>query len=1063
MEIPLKRYLKLNLYLGWALFLLASAVYILTSEPTTSFWDCGEYIATAYKLQVGHPPGAPLFQMLGRFFSLFAFGDTSQVARMVNTLSALSSGLTIAFLFWTITMLARKIVPPFNTITRGRMLTILGSGLAGALAYTFSDSFWFSAVEGEVYAMSSLFTAMTFWAILKWDTVADEPHSSRWIILITLLIGLSIGVHLLNLLAIPAVLLVFYFKKYSNVNWKGISLVILISFVIVAVILYGIIPEVVMLFANTELFFVNTLGLPFNSGTIFFALVLTTLIVSGLMFTHSPEPLWKQVTLALAAVLFILFMLETKSGGDFFVRLLTSGAFILLFYYLRKRKELINAILLGFTFILIGYSSFIMLVIRSNANTPINENSPKDAISLLAYLNREQYGSTPLFYGNYYNAPVIGREDGKPVYARDDEKGRYIVWDNRKGTIPEYDPDYMTIFPRMWNSQENSYIENYKNWAGIRNDPENKKIPTFGQNLRFFFRYQVSNMYFRYLFWNFVGRQNDRQNFYGDILNGNWLSGLDFLDEARLGPQQLPGSMKSEARNTFFFFPLIFGLLGLYHHFKRNHRDGLVVLLLFLMTGLAIVVYLNQQSPQPRERDYAYAASFYAFAIWIGLSVPALAEYLRKKLPDKLSALLSVAIVVLLVPVIMAAQGWNSHDRSGRYTALEVARAYLQTCAPNAILFTNGDNDTFPLWYAQEVEGFRTDVRVCNLSLFNTDWYIEQMAMKVYDSEPLPITLPRSIYKSGSHDYTFLLEQESIKEHVEVKELLDIIKKDEKRLQIKTEAGPVDYFPTKKFRITVDPDAVVRHGLVSAEEKDRITHLEWTINRSGLSKAYLMMLDILAHNNWERPVYYVTTTGSEAYLGLEDYLRQEGLAYRLVPVKYGRGEDRQPKGVNMDAMYDNLMNKFEFSVLEPGIYIDEDNYRMSSTYRSTYASLVRALLSENKLDSAVAVSDRIMEMIPDRVVPLNYFNIIFGEAYFTAGATDKGNPVFDRLLAIQEEQLDYFFSFPEDLWPAVRFDAEQCMAIMHTMARTAEKTGQQEMAQKIQESLDLYYDLYMGQ
>lgn len=1053
---------KLNTLTGWILFLLASLVYVLTSEPTTSFWDCGEYIATAYKLQVGHPPGAPLFQLMGRFFSLFAFGDTSQVARMINAMSALSSGLTIAFLFWSITMLAKKIVAATGELTQPRILTILGSGIAGALAYTFSDSFWFSAVEGEVYAMSSLFTAMTFWAILKWETVAHEHHAYRWIILIALLIGLSIGVHLLNLLAIPAVALVYYFRNRPNPSWKGIILLLLLSFVIVAVILYGIIPEIAMLFANTELLFVNTLGLPFNSGTVFFALVLVSVVVSGIMYTLKTEKVWQQVALALSAVLILLFMLETRSAGDFFIRLLAVSAFVTLFYYWRKRKELINVILLSFTFILIGYSSFFLLIIRSNANTPINENSPKNAISLLAYLNREQYGSTPLFYGNYYNAPVIGREDGKPVYARDDGKGKYVIRDDRKGTIPVYDPGYMTLFPRMWNSQDQGYIENYKRWAGITNDPENKKLPTFGQNLRFFFRYQVGNMYFRYLFWNFVGRQNDRQNDYGDVLNGNWISGINFLDEARLGPQQRPESMQSPSRNTFYFLPLLFGILGLYYHFKKNEKDALVVLLLFIMTGLAIVVYLNQQSPQPRERDYAYAASFYAFTIWIGLSVAAVTAYLQKKLPPRWSAILATSGVILLVPVIMAAQGWKDHDRSGRYTALEVAKAYLDSCAPNAVLFTNGDNDTFPLWYAQEVEGYRTDVRVCNLSLFNTDWYIEQMLRKAYDSEPLPLTLPVELYRNGSHDYTVLYEQENIKDHVEVAELFSIIKNDDKRLQINTEMGPIDYFPTRKFRITVDPEDVIRSGTVGPEQAGMITDLEWTINRSGLTKAYLMMMDLLAHNNWERPVYYVTTTGSESYLGLEDYFRLEGLAYRLVPVRYGRTTDRQSKGIDLDVMYDNLMNKFEFNVNDPGIYINEDNYRMISTFRSSYSRLAGALMDDNRLDSAVRVCDRIMEMIPDRVEPLSYYNITIGEVYYSAGEIEKGRAIFDRLLEIQSEQLDYFFSFPPDFRPALQFNIEQNLAIIHSMTRSAERLGQEELREQIQGVMDIYYGLYVG-
>lgn len=1059
----LQNYQKLNLYLGWALFIFASAVYILTSEPTASFWDCGEYIATAYKLQVGHPPGAPLFQLLGRFFSLFAFGDTAQVARMINIMSALSSGLTIAFLFWSVTLLARKIVRPQQAMDAGRMLVIFGSGVAGALAYTFSDSFWFSAVEGEVYAMSSLFTAMTFWAILKWESVAGEPHSYRWIILIALLIGLSIGVHLLNLLAIPAVIFVFYFKNYKNPDWKRILLVLGLSFVLVAVILYGIIPEIVSLFANTELFFVNTLGMPFNAGTLFFALVLVGLILSGLMYTLGNRPGWTWASLALSGILLLLFMLETRSVGAFFIRLIAAAAVVLLFYFWRRNKPLINAVLLGLTFILIGYSSFFLLVIRSNANTPINENSPKDAISLLAYLNREQYGSTPLFYGAYYNAEVVGRKDGNPVYARDDSKGKYVIWDDRKGLEPEYDRRYMTIFPRMWNNQDDEYIENYKLWAGIKGDPENKKIPTFNQNLKFFFKYQVGNMYFRYLFWNFVGKQNDRQNYYGDLLNGNWLSGIGFLDANRLGPQKLPDSLKSGARNTFFYLPLIFGLLGMYYHFRKNYKDGLVVTLLFVMTGLAIVVYLNQQAPQPRERDYAYAASFYAFAIWIGLSVAAVADYMEKKLSRRLSALLAPAAVVLLVPVIMGAKGWDDHDRSGRYTALEVAKSYLESCQPNAILFTNGDNDTFPLWYAQEVEGFRTDVRVCNLSLLSTDWYIDQMLRKAYESEPLPIDLPREIYRNGAHDFTFLVERDNITEYVEVRDLFDIMLMDEKKLQINTDFGPMDYFPTKKFRITVDPEAALKHGAVRPEEAGMIGDLEWNIRRSGLSKAYLVMLNMLANNNWERPVYYVTTTGSEAYLGLEDYLRLEGLAYRLVPVRFGRDESGQPKGVNTMVMYDNLMNKFEFNVTRPGIYINEDNSRMATTFRSTYSRLARALADEGRMEQAVQVCDRIMAMVPDKVLPLGYFSLPVGEVYCRAGEEEKGRYVLQRLAEIQDDELEYFFSFPDKLVGGVQFEIRQCLAVLQEVERVAGEVGQEDVRQSVGEQLDLYRKLYFGE
>jgi MFS family permease len=1055
-------YKKLNRIIGFALFGLASLIYILTSEPTTSFWDCGEYIATAYKLQVGHPPGAPIFQLLGRFFSLFAFGDTSMVARMINTMSALSSGLTIAFLFWTITMLARKLFSS-TAMDKARMIAIFGSGVAGALAFTFSDSFWFSAVEGEVYAMSTLFTAMTFWAILKWEAVAGESHSYRWLILIAYLIGISIGVHLLNLLAIPAVTFVFFYKNYKIPGWKGFFIALAISFVLVAIILYGVVPEIVSLFANTELFFVNKLGLPFNSGTFFFLLLLIALVVTGILYTTSDKKIYPRLIIGMAVVLALLFMLETSSAGNFFGRLLAAAAIVGVFYYWRNRKALLNGVLIAFTFILIGYSSFFMLVIRSNANPPIDENNPENAISLLSYLNREQYGSFPIVYGQYYNAPLTDRKDGKPVYGRDGKSDKYVVIDSREGTEPVYDPDYMTIFPRMWNNQEDRYIEDYKRWAGIANDPENKHIPTFGENLRYFFRYQINHMYIRYFLWNFAGRQNDNQGMYGDILNGNWLSGINFLDNSRLGPQDdIPGSLANSARNTFFFLPLLFGIFGLYHHFKKNTKDATVVMLLFIMTGVAITVYLNQHSPQPRERDYAYAASFYAFTIWIGLSVTWLFELLSRKISHQVAAMVSTGTVILLVPVVMMAQGWNDHDRSGRYTALETAKNYLNSCAPNAILFTNGDNDTFPLWYAQEVEGIRTDVRICNLSLLNTDWYIDQMLRKAYNSDPLPFSLPRELYRNGSHDVTYLVEQESLTEYVEVKDLFDILKMDDKKLQINTGRGIADYFPTKKFKISVDPATAVRTGTVPPELAGKVTDLEWRYNSSAITKNYLMMFDLLAHNNWVRPVYYVATTGSEAYIGLEDYLQLEGFAYRLVPVKQ-EIQKNETGGVNTEVMYDNLMNKFVFDLNKPGFLISEDIYRMTVTMRNSYARLAESLVAENKLDKAVQLCDRIQSMIPDKVVPYNYFNLGIADAYLKAGETEKGIEILKRLLEISDEQLAYFFRFPAGKQPYIANDIQQGMAVLHAVGQAAEANAQKEIAERANEILDLYYNLYVGQ
>jgi len=1056
----MNQYNKLNTILGLALFLISSIVYLITMEPTVSFWDCGEYIATAYKLQVGHPPGAPTFQLIGRFFSLFAFGDTSKVALMLNALSALSSGLTIMFLFWTITHFSRRLLS--DPTAKTSMLVIFGSGIVGALAYTFSDSFWFSASEGEVYAMSSLFTAMTFWAILKWEETANSQHSYRWLILIAYLIGLSIGVHLLNLLAIPAITLVYYFKKNENPGWKGILLVLLLSFAILAFIMYGIIPEIVTLFASTELLFVNTFGLPFNTGTVFFGLIIIALLTLGIMHTERKEGPFKKILITLGLVLVLLFLAVSSSVMNFMLRLIIAAAIVGMIYYWRERKVIMNTILLSLTFILIGYSSFFLLIIRSNADPPIDENNPEDAIALLAYLNREQYGTYPLIYGHYYNAPVIERGNGTPVYRKDFTKGKYVISDPREGIVPEFDPDYETIFPRMWNSQEKRYIDDYKKWAGIIGDPENRHIPTFGENLRYFWKYQINHMYFRYFFWNFAGRQNDAQGMYNDVLNGNWKSGLGILDDGRLGPQHnIPDSLASKANNKFFLLPFLFGIIGLLFQFNKRKKDGLIVLALMFMTGLAIVIFLNQHSPQPRERDYAFAASFYAFAIWIGFSVIAVREILAKKMNPRTSAILSTVIILLLVPVIMAVGGWNDHDRSGRYNALQMATNYLESCEEDAILFTNGDNDTFPLWYAQEVEGIRTDVRVVNLSLLQTDWYIDQMKRKAYDSDPVPFSLTPELYRNGRRDYTYLIEQESVQGFIEIKELFDIIHTDESRLQFNTENGPVDIFPTKSFKISVDPATVIKNGVVSPEEADKIVDIKWKINRSGLTKNYLMMLDLLAHNNWERPVYYATTTGAEAYLGLEEYFQLEGLTYRLVPIRSPK-QDGLVARINSAVMYENLINYFEFDVSDPKLFVSNDVDRMSVSLRNCFARCASALTSAGKHDEAVEIADKCLAMIPNESIPYNYFSAALAESYYQANEQEKGNEIMKTMLNIQNERLEYYLSFPQDKKSSVVFENRQALAILYACKEMLDTYGQPELSKEAGDLIEFYYAMQMG-
>jgi hypothetical protein len=1021
----MKNYSKINTILGWCVFLVAATVYIFTSEPTMSFWDCGEYIATAYKLEVGHPPGAPLFQMLGRFFSMFAFGDVTHVARMVNTMSALSSGLTILFLFWTITMIAKKIVlKTRNELTTGSVYAIMGAGLVGSLAYTFSDSFWFSAVEGEVYAMSSFFTAVVFWAILKWEEHADEKHAYRWLILIAYLMGLSIGVHLLNLLAIPAITFVYYFKKYPETTRKGILLTLIISIAILSIVMYVIIPWIIKLAGLFEQFFINSVGLPFNSGTIIYFVLLIGLVIWGLIYTR------------------------------------------------QQGKAVLNTILLAFTFIVIGYTSFIMLVVRSNANPPLDENNPENAMYLLAYLNREQYGDWPLLSGPYYNAPLIDRKDGNPVYTKDDKAGKYVITDKREKILPVYDPRFTTIFPRMWEDKDPKHVDPYKKWGKVKGVPvtlqqgdktETRNVPTFGENLRFFWDYQVNHMYFRYFMWNFAGKQNDIQGM-GDKVNGNWKSGISFIDAMRLGEQKLPEARKNKGDNSFYFFPLILGIIGLIYTFKKDKNSTLVISLLFFMTGLAIVLYLNQYAPQPRERDYAYAGSFYAFAVWIGLGVLALTDWLRKKLDEKIAAILVTLFTLILVPVIMGQQGWDDHDRSGRYTGLASAVDYLNSCAPNAILFTNGDNDTFPLWYAQEVEGIRTDVRVLNLSLLNTDWYIDQAKRKAYNSDPVPFSLTRDKYIQGHHDVTYIIENEKLKNYyVDLHDLFSIIANDENKLKFNTDQiGQVDFFPTKKFMVTYDPKQIKENKLIPEKYFNRLDTIRWDMNRQVIEKTNLMILDLLATNQWKRPVYFAMTMGPEMYLGLDKFFHLEGVAFRLLPVLARGVQEGQPGEVNTDAMYDNLMNKFQFgNMKDPKVYMDDNNLRMAMNLRNAYGRLADALIREGRKDSARHVLDRCMEMIPGSTIQMNYFVVPLAESYYKIGEKKKADQIMEELYRLINDDLAYLFSFPDEDLKNTDLELQQDLMTVQRLSGITKEYKNEALSQKAEECLQKYYNLYM--
>ena len=1007
---------KLNDLTGWVVFLIATVVYFLTLEPTASWWDCGEYIATAYKLQVGHPPGAPLFQMLGRFFSLFAFGDLSKVALMINAMSALSASFTILFLFWTITLLARKfMLKGDDADKKSNQYAVLAAGAVGALAYTFSDSFWFSAVEGEVYAMSSFFTAVVFWAILRWERVADQPHHYRWLIFIAYLIGLSIGVHLLNLLALPAIVYVFYFKKFKPTT-KGFILAGIISVAILGFIMSFMIPQIVNIASKFELFFVNSLGMPFNTGTIIYFAILIAAIVFGLYYTQL------------------------------------------------KRKVILNTVLLSFMFILIGYSSFFLIVIRANANTPINENEPSDAISLLSYLNREQYGDWPLLYGQYYNAPKVDYKDGSPVYVKDTKVGKYVITDNRASTIPVYDDRFTTVFPRMW-GEKASHISVYKRYGGdkgtpiriTKNDGTTQVInrPTFGENLKFFTTYQLSHMYFRYFMWNFTGRQNDVES-QGEYENGNWISGINFIDSARLGSQSnLPDSMKNPMRAKFYFLPLLLGLAGLFFHLKRNVEDTWIVFLLFVMTGIAIVVYLNQTPYQPRERDYAYAGSFYAFAIWIGFGVLFLYDLLAKFFNNKktTAALAAAGVSLLLVPGIMAVEGWEGHDRSGKYAARDFAMNYLAQCDPNAIIFTNGDNDTFPLWYVQEVENFRTDMRVVNYMLASGDWYVHQLGKKVYESERLPLTLTPEQYNKGINEYTPIFER--VQSAVELKEAIEFIADERDQTKVPMQSGEkINYLPTKKLKLTVDRDAVIRSGIVPKELEHLIVDvIEWEVTQGGLYKNDLMLLDLIASNNWQRPIYFANPNSVSKVFNVDKYCHMEGLVYKFMPV-LAPEYYKNMGGVYAKGSYDLLVNKARWGNVEsPKVTIDRESFRNAAIAKQSYMRLAQALLNEGKADSAVIALDKSLEFFPHKKVPFDYFMLPWIDIYFEAGANDKALGVMESLAERYLDDLKYYTSLKGKYLQYYDTNMQEAMAVLQRLSETARKRGLKDFQQKMDDAL----------
>ena len=949
-------YNKINNLLGWLCFLIAATVYTLTIEPTASFWDCGEFLSAAYKMQVVHQPGAPLFLMVGKLFSLLAGNNISRIAYWVNFSSAVSSAATILFLFWTITALAKKILIPRGAIISIlQMTSIFSAGLVGALAYTFSDTFWFSAVEAEVYAMSSLVTAAVFWAIFKWEAQADQPHADRWLILIAYLIGLSIGIHLLSLLIIPIVACVYYFRRTQKPTNKGLIWAFIIGVLILALIQYGIIQKMIAIAAAFDYFFVNTVGWGFGSGAIIFVIIVVFALCVGIRYSH------------------------------------------------QKNKPVLNLALLSLVFIIFGYSSFTMIVVRAQAGPNLNNTEPTDAYSLLSYLNREQYGSAPLIYGPYFDAQLTDQQSDGKTYRRGKEK--YEEAGNKIKNIY----DHNTLFPRM-HSTDPSDVQFYRQWMRIG---EGEK-PKFSDNLGFFFSWQVGEMYMRYFLWNFAGRQNDIQGGGGDYASGNWTTGIKVVDKMRLGHQdKLPKSIsENKANNQLYCLPLILGLLGAFWHFKRNQKDAGTVGLLFFFTGLAIVLYLNQDPNQPRERDYAYVGSFYAFAIWIGLGVLALIEILSKKLTPKNATITAFVLSFVGVPVLMAREEWDDHDRSNKYMTRDMAANYLNSCATNAILFTYGVNDTYPLWYVQEVENIRPDVRIVNLSLLGTDWYIRQMKNKMNQSAPLPITMSNEKFVQGNRDVIFYQDL-NIEGYADLKNIFDFITSDDNRDKTDYGNGEMgNFLPTKKIKIVVNPAQIIKQGILPTNYKNQIIkEINWTYPRNVVTKAELAMFDILAHNNWQRPIYFANTVPNEQYIGLDKYLYNEGFARRLLPIqKQLLDSTGMTDAANTEIMYQNMMHKFKWGNLKNCHYIDPESIRMINALENSFLSLAQNLYLDGQNSKALAVIQKLREVLPPQFHSIfsAYFRVRLAEICYQIVQTNLANTLMQETLAYLNDELGYY-------------------------------------------------------
>jgi len=1102
----MKQFKVVDYILGWVAFFIATIVYCSTIEPTASFWDCPEFITTGYKLEVGHPPGAPFFMLTANLFTQLV-SDPSMVAKMVNTMSALLSATCILFLFWTITHLTRKLIlKDWSEMNMAKLIAIEASGMVGALIYTFSDTFWYSAVEGEVYAYSSAFTAVVFWLILKWEDHADEPHSDRWLVLIMYMTGLSIGVHLLNLLCVPAIVLVYYYRRFPDADLKGSLIALFISFVIVGAILYGVVPGIVTVGGWFELLFVNELGFAFNTGLIIYIILLTATVLWAIYETQQDKSLMRQNVSFVASVALLGVPFFGYGWSSVIIGVVVLAA---LWFVLRIKKEkavlvtarMKNTVLLCMLMLMIGYSTYAVIVIRSDANPPMDQNSPEDIFTLGSYLSRDQYGDSPLLYGQAYTSQVAfdvdgayckpRMKEGAPIYQRKekasaDEKDSYFIVSHKN----KYVYAQNMLFPRMHDSGRAGAYESWMSGAptwlrGGRDIPYDRcgepitvHMPSQLENIFFFLSYQCNFMYWRYFMWNFAGRQNDIQG-NGELEHGNWITGFSFIDDARLGSQDLlPDELKNnKGHNVFYCLPLILGLLGLFwqaYRGQRGIRQFWVVFFLFFMTGLAIVVYLNQTPMQPRERDYAYAGSFYAFAIWCGMGVAAIIDILKKRLKlDGTLIAAVVAVVTLLVPIQMASQTWDDHDRSGRYTCRDFGQNYLMTLQDegNPIIFTNGDNDTFPLWYNQETEGVRTDARVCNLSYLQTDWYIDQMIRPAYDSPSLPITWPRLDYCAGTNEYVEVVPEakeqiielykedpEYAKAHFgeEPFELANILK-----YWVRSKDKETHIIPTDTVYVTIDKEAVRKSGMMIASDSIPDKMVISLKGKSALYKGDLMMLEMISNANWTRPIYVAITVGADNYMNLGDNFIQEGLANRITPFTTA-GDDA--KSFDTEKVYKNMMTRFKYGGMNvKGVYLDETVMRMCYTHRRLFAQLALHLIAEHKDDKAKKVLAYAKEQLSEDNIPMNFLGggIEIAKAYALLGMKKEAKDVLSKVFENSRQYLRYYTSFNGSTLISYQ---QECLTQMYIMSECIEvadmvdKAYADNMAQTQNTYLKIYQD-----